>query len=390
MTSLQSKADAAMIATSFQAHILPKVSRTFALTIPQLPGRLREVVGNAYLLCRLADTIEDDPALDAATKLHYEREFAALVRGGGSAERFAAEVTPLLSASSSPDEHVLMRNAAQVLTVTASFDEAHRAALARCLDVMCDGMQRFQQSASLAGLRDQAELDQYCYYVAGVVGELLTDLFCLHDPRIAARRPLLMSLAVSFGQGLQMTNILKDLWEDHARGACWMPRETFARHGFDLAQLKPGCSDPGFRAAYRELLGIAHAHLRNALRYTQALPREHAGIRRFCAWAVGMAVLTLQRIDERVHDAQQPFASGQDAKISRGQVMRTIFLTRIGTGWNNWLGWLFNRAASGLPLAALPAGWDDFVSPYATGETPSLPAAAPQQTTGLGAARGAA
>ena len=45
---------------AYQEHALPGVSRTFALTIPELPGDLRRVVTNAYLLCRIADTIEDD------------------------------------------------------------------------------------------------------------------------------------------------------------------------------------------------------------------------------------------------------------------------------------------------------------------------------------------
>jgi len=45
----------------YQSDILERVSRTFALTIPQLPFDLSKVVANAYLLCRIADTIEDDP-----------------------------------------------------------------------------------------------------------------------------------------------------------------------------------------------------------------------------------------------------------------------------------------------------------------------------------------
>ena len=44
---------------AWQHATLQEVSRTFALTIPQLPPGLRDVVGNAYLLCRIADTIED-------------------------------------------------------------------------------------------------------------------------------------------------------------------------------------------------------------------------------------------------------------------------------------------------------------------------------------------
>ena len=45
---------------AYQDEILQYVSRTFALTIPQLPESLCKVVSNAYLLCRIADTIEDE------------------------------------------------------------------------------------------------------------------------------------------------------------------------------------------------------------------------------------------------------------------------------------------------------------------------------------------
>ena len=84
-----------------------------------------------------------------------------------------------------------------------------------------------------------SDLDSYCYYVAGVVGEMLTELFCGYSPAVAAAAGALRDLAPSFGQGLQMTNILKDFWEDRSRGACWLPQEVFARHGVDLAQLTP-------------------------------------------------------------------------------------------------------------------------------------------------------
>ena len=63
----------------YQARILPGVSRTFALTIPVLPGRLAEVVTNAYLLCWLADTIEDDVALDNEQKSEFHRRFVMVV-----------------------------------------------------------------------------------------------------------------------------------------------------------------------------------------------------------------------------------------------------------------------------------------------------------------------
>ena len=51
-----------------QAVLLEGVSRTFALTIPQLPGSLYPAVANAYLLCRIVDTIEDEVSLSPEQK----------------------------------------------------------------------------------------------------------------------------------------------------------------------------------------------------------------------------------------------------------------------------------------------------------------------------------
>ena len=66
---------------SYQASALPGVSRTFALTIPVLPDRLAEVVTNAYLLCRIADTIEDDSALGDQQKSEFHRQFLSVIKG---------------------------------------------------------------------------------------------------------------------------------------------------------------------------------------------------------------------------------------------------------------------------------------------------------------------
>ena len=55
--------------------MLKGVSRTFALTIPQLPAALCRVVSNAYLLCRIVDTIEDEPALSGARKNYFCQQF---------------------------------------------------------------------------------------------------------------------------------------------------------------------------------------------------------------------------------------------------------------------------------------------------------------------------
>ena len=333
---------------AYQDHILPHVSRTFALTIPQLPPALRTPVTTAYLLCRIADTIEDEPALPAAETFGFLQRFAAVVSGTGQAATLAEELEGRLSGRTLPAEHDLVRDMERVVRVTASLDEPQRAAIQRCVEVMCYGMHHFQHAASVRGLARSSDMDSYCYYVAGVVGEMLTELFCGYSPAIMRQHAALRDLAPSFAQGLQMTNILKDFWEDRSRGACWLPQEVFIRHGVDLARLSPEHYDARFHAGVRELIGVAHAHLRNALAYTLLIPGEEAGIRRFCLWAVGLALLTLRKIQRNPR-----FIAGEQVKVSHQAVLATRILTSVAVR-NDWmLERLFERAASGLPLAAL-------------------------------------
>ncbi|MCI0400212.1 MAG: phytoene/squalene synthase family protein [Gammaproteobacteria bacterium] len=333
---------------AFQAQILQGVSRTFALTIPQLPPELSRVVSNAYLLCRIADTIEDDNALASRGKRQWSDRFIDVVAGNVSADVFARELQPLLSEKALDAESDLVKHTPRVIRITHSFNPNQRRAIERCIRIMAEGMARYQEHETLDGLKDLPDMDRYCYYVAGVVGEMLTELFCDYSDEINENREQLMPLAVSFGQGLQMTNILKDIWEDRIRGACWLPRDVFHRFGFDLTKLAPGENDSRFVKGLGALIGVARAHLRNALTYTLVIPRHERGIRRFCLWALGMAVLTLQKINRH-----RNFKAGQEVKISRRSVKGTIVLTNLTARSDKLLKLLFYITSKGLPVGAI-------------------------------------
>ena len=149
-----------------QEALLEGVSRTFALTIPTLPEDLRPVIGNAYLLCRIVDTVEDEPKLSPAQKKEFSEEFVRVVRGEGDAGAFSAALGPLLSEATLPSVHDLIHQTAAVLGVMRSLSPEHRAALERCVTVMANGMVEFQQRGASLGLADQAAMDRYCYHVA--------------------------------------------------------------------------------------------------------------------------------------------------------------------------------------------------------------------------------
>src|SRR3954447_15155611 len=82
---------------AYQEYILPGVSRTFALTIPELPAAVRTSVTNAYLLCRIADTIEDEPALSPMASLHFLQRFVAVLYGTEPAAPLGQDLVPQLS-----------------------------------------------------------------------------------------------------------------------------------------------------------------------------------------------------------------------------------------------------------------------------------------------------
>ncbi|MHB8311186.1 MAG: squalene/phytoene synthase family protein, partial [Metallibacterium sp.] len=197
-------------------------------------------------------------------------------------------------------------------------------------------------------------LDHYCYCVAGVVGEMLTELFIDFEPALAEHRSTMMRLAVQFGQGLQMTNILKDQWEDRNHGVCWLPQDVFARYGVRLIELQPGQQNEHYGEAISELIGVAHAHVRHALEYTLLIPARHSGMRRFCMMSIGLAVLTLRNLHEN-----SGFSSGAQVKVSHNAVALTVMLTKLASKSNMGLRQMFTMAAHKLPFTPLGEDWSE-------------------------------
>ncbi|MFW6094129.1 MAG: phytoene/squalene synthase family protein [Pseudomonadota bacterium] len=330
--------------SSYQRHMLPRVSRTFALTVPQLPRPLDTMVGNAYLLCRVADTVEDDPELDAGDKRALHGLLMDAMESGAAAQRFARQAGTTLAPATPPDERDLALNLPRVARTTRALPRSDRQAIGRCLQRMCSGMDSFDERRE-PGTRDLADLQRYCHYVAGVVGEMLTELFCNHGTGMAPRRTEMRRYAESFGQGLQMTNILKDVWDDLEHGRCWLPRAEFEQAGYDFARLAPEHDRAVFNRVMTGLVALAHGQLRNALRYTEQIPTAEPGMRRFCLLSIGLALLTLKRI----HDTPG-YATGSEVKVSRRAVSAVLASARVAARFESGPATLVELWSRGLPL----------------------------------------
>lgn len=328
---------------AFQAILLDRVSRTFALTIPQLPDGLHDPVANAYLLCRIVDTIEDEATLSSEQKEYFCTQFANVVKTGSEAGYFCEELASRLSTQTLPAEHALIQVLPRVIRITHQFDPEQISAITDCVETMAKGMIFFQSKDLQGGLASLSDMNEYCYYVAGCVGEMLAKLFCQYSPEIALHKEKLLQLSVSFGQGLQMTNILKDIWEDAKRNVCWLPQDIFTEVGFDLKLLTSETSSEEFKIGLAHVVSIANDHLQNALHYTLLIPRHETGIRNFCLWALAMAVLTLKKIKHNLE-----FNSSDQVKITRNSVKAVICTTSLIGRSNTMLNLLYKTMSGEL------------------------------------------
>ena len=287
---------------AFTRQILPDVSRTFALNIPVLPAPLDLVVTVAYLLCRIADTIEDESAAEISIRAELFTELAALVAlpdgWQDRSDTFTARARPLLRATTPAAEIRLLDNTRMVLQALANLPTWTHGHVARCLATMTRGMAEVsRQQPTTRGVPDVESLMTYCYYVAGTVGEMLTGLFIEYSDGARAIANVLEPRARAFGRTLQLTNILKDVREDLDRGICWLPHDRLAAHGLTVSSLaQPECRDQAV-ALLDELVGVAKAEADRAFEYTLALPASEPGMRLFCLWPLFFAVLTLQELE---------------------------------------------------------------------------------------------
>ena len=269
--------------------LLQKTSRTFALSIPLLPDTLQRSVGVAYLLFRIVDTIEDEISCSMEDRRRALLEIA---------DRFADTPDFLTEAlcglTFDPDQLSnsgyadLIESTNVLLESYQSLDASERVSIASHLARTCRGMAHFLGRDLSSGTAQ--DLREYCYVVAGIVGEMLTELFILHDSGLLQSRKELLSEATAFGEGLQLVNIIRDSTDDLHAGRCYLPRLLDRPLLIELAQ----------------------GNLARAQRYVRILHdgNAHPGIVRFNALNLALASATIEAIQEQ----------GPGAKISREEV----------------------------------------------------------------------
>lgn len=337
-------------ALAFSREILPAVSRTFALSIRVLPGALGQAVNCAYLLCRIADTIEDAPNVQAPEKAVLFDRMLTCFDDAGCADAFPAAVATLRG---DPAHLRLVQHADLVFVVYRDLDPATRAHVRRWVTEMAVGMRKFVLLYP-HGIRLQtlAEYQEYCYYVAGTVGYLLTDLWREHARSIGNREyDVLRERSRAFAEALQTVNILKDVPTDaEQENSIYIPEQLLVEHGASHATMLAPEQAANTRAAMAALIQLAWHNLEQARDYLLLIPRRAVAIRLFCALPLLFAYATLRDITR----APSALAQRHVVKISRAEVKTLIALTFAGVWSNRALAGLA-RWASRRPVRLLPA-----------------------------------
>lgn len=344
--------------SAFAEFMLDKVSRTFALNIRVLPSSLRKQVLLAYLFCRMADTLEDDVELLTMEKVRLLEGFRELFQGptgipGEERVRCFVKGVPSDWDRSDRWDRLLVRHAGWIFPQLEAFPKPAVRAIGDCVVEMCDGMIRFaerQESARQGGvlIGSLKDLDDYCYFVAGTVGNLLCALFSLHSPLIGRKREqALKALAVSFGLGLQLTNILKDIHDDKERNVSFIPQDLLASRGLDQASFLSEAARDDAADVLESLIRKAGTHLEDAIAYTCLLPRLEPRLRLFCLWPLFMAQETLVLLAGN----RRALRETSKLKITREAVAAIVRRTSLACWSNRLLKALFHGSRRRLEMA---------------------------------------
>jgi phytoene synthase len=310
----ESSADARHCANISRVH-----ARTFALASRLLPPAKRRAAFALYAFCRVADDLVDSApagtsAAVAAQLAVYQRQLDEAMKGHGSGPVFR-EVARVVREYDLPGDslHELLRG------------------VARDLDTP-----RYES---------WDQLEEYCQGVASSVGEMCMHVFGLAHADTPPR--MVVRYARTLGVAMQLTNILRDVGEDAARGRCYLPANDLALFGLTVDEV---LNNPllGRDERYRHMMVFEIARARSLYRVAapgiSMLARDAQSCAAACAngYAGILSAIELQ---------------GHNTISSRARVGS---LARVGILWGAW------RYRANTPVTMITDGtglfWEEPVS----------------------------
>ena len=302
--------------------ILEGTSRSFYLSLKELPREIRKQVSLLYMLARTSDTIADSEGGEPEDLLQALESYNEFTQGNSEE---APDLEELSEFQSNISEGLLLKNVGKVVSNISQFSESDQESIRNCLGIIIGGqildLKRFSSGVNgIPSIEENDELDDYAYRVAGSVGEFWTQMSLDHLFKIKEENEAeIFENGVRFGKALQMINILRDIPADLELGRCYIPRRSLDEHGMSPSDLLDSSKMESFRPLYNEYLDLTDQHLDSAVQYIEMLPHSQFRLRGSCMLPVIIGKKTVSLLRGRnVLDPEKK------VKISRSEVKEVV------------------------------------------------------------------
>ena len=206
-------------------NITQKSASNLALAFIMLPREKRDAMCALYAFCREVDDVADEDSVPVTQRREQLAAWRADIRKAceGGAPEFAVncELQPVIQKYKLRFQH---------------FDEL---------------IQGCEMDLDTLRYADFAALEKYCYHVASAVGLLSIEIFGYTNPTVR-------DYAVHLGHALQLTNILRDVQNDAARGRIYLPQSELRKFQVSEAEIVRG----EYSVRYRDLAASVAAQAR--------------------------------------------------------------------------------------------------------------------------------
>lgn len=303
-------------AIKFCKSILPKVSRSFALTIPMLDNDLYRPVLIAYLQDRLLDNFEDEIAdndislverkqmMDYVVKL-FNPDYSSV--DDSDIQEAIVNIKKYKDLMPEKSLKVLTDNAELLRIAYDTLEKELKKISFKWLQEMNKGMKKYLVNC----VETFDDLDQYCYFVAGTVGGFLTDIVILKgNPGTEDENVLLNNFNIS-GLFLQKVNIIRDIKKDleNREKHFWPLKEL----GISEDELLKEDNKDRAMVSLDKMLNDVRGHVPGLVRYYKAIPDKFSGYRKFFCVNNALGLATIDKLENN----PDVFYGRKEVKVSR-------------------------------------------------------------------------
>jgi farnesyl-diphosphate farnesyltransferase len=277
----------------FAKDILSRVSRSFALTIPMLDEEIKNEVLLAYLQDRILDNFEDEihpPDLELQKEMmdKVSRIFSTEEYDRSSDFRVIKDKSELIESESLQK---LTKNIDLIYQCYQDFDLDIQKISHKWLQEMNQGMQKYLTKE----VQTFADLDEYCYYVAGTVGGFLTETIIYKFDINQKKQQVLLDNFNQAGLFLQKVNLIRDIREDlESRDKHFWPLKELNISEVELSNSR---NEEKALEALSKMLSDLKSHIPALKKYYQALPKELKGYKKFFAVNNALGLATIDKLE---------------------------------------------------------------------------------------------